>query len=156
HPPTLTAIRALMNILAAVVDAVVIVRREEQRAAPIPAILHIRGRPAIGAIRPRRDLARLPGLKINAREQAIEAAAVDNVIVNGMGNREAALTPTDTGPIADPNTATETATSASAPTERSGCWRRRCCCSPRSRGHRCRSESGLGATTAAPSTATQT
>src|SRR5213593_1987729 len=123
--PALTAVRGLVDVLAAIVNAIVIVRRDGQRTGPVPTILHIGRRPAKRGFGPRGDLPRLPRLEIDAREHAIKAAAVGDVIVDRIGNREAALASAAAGPVADSNGAAKTTAATCASSGPRGCYQRR-------------------------------
>ena len=94
--PALAAVRRPVDVLAARVDRVVIVRRDGDRKRPVEAILHVAGRRADGDLRPDLDFAHLPRALVEALDGAAEAAEPgagrpDDVVVDRIGNRQAAL-----------------------------------------------------------------
>ena len=75
----------------------------------MPAVFHVRGRPAITRIGPYSDAARLASAQIHPRQFAVVAARPDNVVVSRIGNRESAFAPADMRPFAGGNAAAEEA-----------------------------------------------
>ena len=95
--PALPAVRRPVDVLAARVDRVVIVRRDGDRKRPVEAILHVTGRRADGDFRPYLDFAHLPRALVEALYGTAEApepgaGGPDDVVVDRIRNREAALT----------------------------------------------------------------
>src|SRR6185295_1743813 len=116
--PALTAVDRLVQVLAADVDLVVIVRRDVERRVPDEAVLQIR-RDAVRVVGPHFDVAALPPALFVAHDDAADAAGAggggpDDVRVDRIGRREAALAAVDGMPHAAWNAAAPTAAAATA------------------------------------------
>src|SRR5579864_2022043 len=105
HLPGGAGVGGLVDVLAADVDAVVVVRGDGQRERPEEAVLQVGGRPAGRPPGPDLDAARGVGAHVVAGDDAAAAAGAggagpDDVRVLRIGRRPAALAAADAGPHA--------------------------------------------------------
>src|SRR5262249_4769725 len=108
HLPALTAVDRAVNVLAAGVDRVVIVRRNRQRERPVEPVLRTGGSRADGHLGPDFHLARLAGALVEPLDGATEAAETsarrpDDVGVDRIGDRPPTLAAGDRVPHAAGN-----------------------------------------------------
>src|SRR5262249_53777892 len=123
--PGVALIGGDVDVLAAHVYLVVIVRRNRQRELPIEAVLDLGRGGAAGLLGPDLDVARLVIALVEHGDDAAHAArsrcaAPDDVGVDGIGRGEAALTPGHLMPRAARDLSAASASAAF------GCSRRRC------------------------------
>src|SRR6202023_2976610 len=105
HLPGGAAVRGLVDVLAADVEPVVVVRGDGQRERPEEAVFQVGGRPAGRPPGPDLDAARGVGAHVVAGDDAAAAAGAgragpDDVRVLRIGRRPAALAAADAGPHA--------------------------------------------------------
>src|SRR6202023_1292772 len=105
HLPGDAAVGGLVDVLAADVDPVVVMRGDGQRERPIEAVLQVGGRPAGRRPGPDLDAARGVGAHVVAGDDAADAAGAgragpDDVRVLRIGRRPPALAAADAGPHA--------------------------------------------------------
>src|SRR6185437_247119 len=112
HGPALATVVGFVNVLTADVDTIVIVRRDGDGKCPVPAVLHVRRRPAVSRVGPNGHTAGLAGAQIHAGEFAVVAGGPNNVVVRGVRNRKTAFAAAHVRPFADGNSAAEKAARA--------------------------------------------
>src|SRR6185295_2699790 len=94
--PGLAAVGRAMHELRPRIDRVVIVRRDGDRERPVEAVLQVARGGTDRGLRPDLDLARHPRALVEPLDGAAEAAEAgaarpDDVVVDRIGNRPAAL-----------------------------------------------------------------
>ena len=99
--PALASVAAPVDILAAGVDGLRIVRRGGEGRRPLEAVLECRGRRALDGQRPDADIPRLARVQVVELELTVVAAGPDEVRVGAMNHREADLAAADGVPLAD-------------------------------------------------------
>src|SRR5262245_46725529 len=107
-----------MDVLTGDVDLVAIVRRNMERRVPQEPVLQV-GRWTVGVLGPHLDVAHLPPALVVADHDATHAAGAggggpDDVRIDRIGRREAALTSADRVPHAARNADAAAATTAPA------------------------------------------
>ena len=98
--PALAFVRGFEEHVAARVQHLGVVRREEDGEVPLEAVLHGFGAGAHGVVRPHGDVAHLAGAVFVACQQAVVGARVDHVGVARIGLNPAALAAPHRVPIA--------------------------------------------------------
>src|SRR5580765_1897054 len=117
-----------MNVLAADINLIVVVRRDCQRHRPHEAIFEISGDIAAGVIRPHFDIASLSGLQIENLDNATDAAGTggarpNNIVIDRIGRGPTTLAAGDSDPGAARNRATTTtAATAEAAAASGAAW----------------------------------
>src|SRR5215469_16122549 len=96
-----------MYHLAADVDGVVIVGRDHNGKCPVPAILHVPGRPAVIGIGPDHHAARLAGAHVGTIELAVIAARPYDVRLLRIRNAETTLASAHRSPFTRGDAAVE-------------------------------------------------
>ena len=93
--PTGAAVGGGVEELAADVDLVVVEGGEGDGKSPVPAVLDPGGRPAVGGVGIDADVAGLEVAEVEAVEAAAVAAGIDDLVVGGVGDGEAAFAAAD-------------------------------------------------------------
>ena len=93
--PGAAAVVGAMNVLAAGVDDVVVVRRDREREGPLESIANVACRPAFGVVGPDADVLRVSSAQVIAFEDAVVAARPDDVAVGGVRNGPSRLAAAD-------------------------------------------------------------
>ena len=88
HAPAVPAVGGSVDVLAAGVDHVVVVRRNVDGEGPLEAVAHIGGRPALGVVRPHAHRAGDPGGELVPLEDALVAPRPDHVVGHRVGDGE--------------------------------------------------------------------
>ena len=108
--PALAAVRRAVHVLRPGIHDVVIVRRDRERERPVEPVSHVARRRADGDLGPDLDFAHLTRAFVEAFYGSTEAAEAgarrpDDVVVDGIGNRPAALAARDRMPQTSRNRA---------------------------------------------------
>src|SRR5262249_20349294 len=116
--PALAAVGRLMQVLAADVNLVVIVRRDVERRVPHEPVFQIRGR-SVRILRPHFDVAQLPPVLLVPDDDAADAAGTgggrpDDVGIDRIGRGESALAAADRVPHAARDLVAASAAAAAA------------------------------------------
>ncbi len=91
HLPGVAPVRGTVDVLAADVHGVVIVRRDVDRERPVPAKPEVRRRPPVGGLGPHAHRAHLPGAMVVPLQAPVVATRPHDVAVGRIGDAEAAL-----------------------------------------------------------------
>src|SRR5579859_41425 len=97
--PGHAAVGGLKDGFAAVINGVGLVGRNHDGSGPLEAMLEVGGAGAHGIERPGRDVVDLMRFLVEARDEAVVGAGVNDVGVVGVGNDKAGFAPADFVPI---------------------------------------------------------